>query len=323
VAFLRRHTLADIVVAGATSLGDSVDYLERAGYREKLAPYNVRLMDLNRPPFAKYDVPQAGTIFREYTLSAELMAVDALVSVAKLKAHLSTGVTATMKNLFGIAPVSIYGNPRRYLHAPVRLPRALVDLSLILKPVLGVIDALISSDQREWRGTPVESNLLLAGDNLVATDATAARFMGFHPRDTYPHAPYVFDHNPLLLASEAGVGPVDTDAISVDGLQPHQLFDFSVERKWPPETIEMLHRSTSEQALLYCEQRERFRTEHEGKYVCIADGEVIWSEDSLDGLGSRAEIARRLASPESGLFLKKVGAEADDPEHYEPYREYL
>ena len=323
VAFIRRYSEADILVGGAPSLGDTIDYLDTAGYSQRLAPYGVRLVDLNQPPYAEYGVPGGGTIFRSYTLSAELQKVDAVVSVAKLKAHRSTGVTATLKNLFGMTPVSIYGNPRRYLHAPVRLPRAVVDLSLTLKPVLGVIDALVASDRREWSGTPVETDLILAGDNLVATDATAMRFVGFDPADTYPHPSYVLDHSPVLLAAEAGLGPIAVEQISVDGVQPLRLLDFSVERGWSLDVIEALHRSTAEQALTYQQQRERIRDQYEGQYICMANGEVIWSAASLDSLGSRADMARRLGSAAGALFLKLVGPASEDPEHYAPYQDYL
>jgi len=323
IAFIRRRSEADILVAGGPSMGDTITYLGTAGYPERLAPYGVRLVDLNRPPYAEYAVPDGGTIFRSYTLSAEFQMVDAVIAVAKLKAHKSTGVTATLKNLFGAAPTSIYGNPRRYLHAPVRLPRSVVDLSLTLKPVLGVIDALVASDKREWSGTPVETDLILAGNNLVATDATAMRFMGFDPGSTYPQAPYVFDQNPILLANQAGLGPIGVEEISVDGIQPQGLIDFSVERGWPPDVIEALHRSTAEQALMYQQQREHIRAQYEGQYVCISDGEVIWNAASLDNLGSRADMARRLGSASDALFLKLVGPASDDPEHYAMYQDYL
>jgi uncharacterized protein (DUF362 family) len=323
VAFLRRHSAAEICVAEAATEADVLDYFHRAGYLQRLAPYDVQLVDLNRPPFAEYAVPQGGTIFRSYTLSAEFQAVDAVISVAKLKSHLSTGATATLKNFFAVPPVSIYGDPRRYLHAAVRLPRTVVDMTLVLKPVLGVIDALVCADQQEWYGPPVETNLLLAGDDLVATDATAMRFMGIDPSDNYPHPPYLFDDNPVLLAAGVGLGTLKAEEITIEGPEPRPLFPFAAKRHWQPEVVEALRRSTAEQALLYDQQRERFRSGYEGKHVYIARGEVVWSGDSLNGLPTRGELARKLGDAVSGLFLKRVGPASEDPEIYERYREVL
>lgn len=323
VAFLRQHTDAAILVAEASTGEDTMTVFDLLGYPQRLAEYDVRMVDLNRPPFAEYTVPQGGTIFRSYTLSAEFQSVDAFISVSKLKSHLSTGATVTLKNLFGIPPVPVYGNPRRYVHAFVRLPRTVVDMALILKPVLGVVDALISADRREWQGPAVETNLLLAGDNLVATDATAMRFMGMDPTDTYPHAPYILDHQPVLLSAQAGLGPVSADEIEVDGVQPVRLFDFDIDRHWEPDVVQAVRRSTAEQALLYQREREQFREQHENQYVCIGDGEVIWEGENLASLPRRGELASKLYGVSSGLFLKRVGPASEDPEHYERYEEVL
>lgn len=53
----------------------------------------------------------------------------------------------------------------------------------------------------------MKTNLLLASDNIVAVDATAARFLGFEPSD--------LDH--LREASARGLGPIDRDEIRLLG----------------------------------------------------------------------------------------------------------
>ena len=51
-----------------------------------------------------------GHLFREYWLNHSYADCDVFVSIAKLKEHVTTGVTMSMKNLFGITPCTIYGD---------------------------------------------------------------------------------------------------------------------------------------------------------------------------------------------------------------------
>src|SRR5450756_308126 len=100
----------------------------------------------NEPPYVEVAVPGTPLMFSRYQFSAELMSCDAFVSLAKLKSHLSAGATLCLKNLFGLPPTPVYGRPRRYLHAPIRLPRAIADEGQIFRPILHVIDGLVGQD---------------------------------------------------------------------------------------------------------------------------------------------------------------------------------
>ena len=131
VAWIRERTSAQILIVEGQHYVPMAQRYREVGYEAALAEYGVRFIDATDFPFAEFDVPGGGLMFSSYTLSAELAEVDVTVSVAKMKAHMGTGATGTLKNLFGLAPNDVYGGPLRYLHAPVRLPRVLVDLGLI------------------------------------------------------------------------------------------------------------------------------------------------------------------------------------------------
>ena len=60
--------------------------------------------------YAKVDVPWGGYIFPSYHLNRRYADTDVMVSVAKVKNHITAGVTGAVKNLFGIAPTALYGN---------------------------------------------------------------------------------------------------------------------------------------------------------------------------------------------------------------------
>jgi len=55
-------------------------------------------------------VPGGGHLFSRFELNHSYVDTDVLASLCKLKQHITTGVTLTLKNLFGITPNALYGD---------------------------------------------------------------------------------------------------------------------------------------------------------------------------------------------------------------------
>jgi len=140
--------------------------------------FGVRLLNANDAPVVPVPVPGGGLIHRAVHLNRALADVDAVVSVAKLKAHGTAGVTMTVKNMFGILPRQHYGSTHRnFMHTNYfRLMRIVVDIATTLKPDLGVVDGLVGSDFG-MDHEPREMNVLLAGHDTVPADAVGAAAM--------------------------------------------------------------------------------------------------------------------------------------------------
>ncbi len=60
--------------------------------------------------YARFKVPTGGHLFPAYDLHPIFRDSDVFVSLAKLKEHATTGITMSMKNIFGITPCTIYGD---------------------------------------------------------------------------------------------------------------------------------------------------------------------------------------------------------------------
>ena len=60
--------------------------------------------------YSRFMVPKGGLMFKGYDLNHSYEDCDVFVSLAKLKEHLTAGVTLSMKNCFGITPCTIYGD---------------------------------------------------------------------------------------------------------------------------------------------------------------------------------------------------------------------
>jgi len=125
----------------------------------------------------KIDVPDCETLNR--ITVPRIVKESAIISAAKLKTHMATKVTLGMKNMFGLLPDKFKGK----YHAN-GISKVIVDINAVLKPTLTVIDGFVGMEGRgPTDGDPVKMNLIIAGRDVVATDATAARSMGLDPHE--------------------------------------------------------------------------------------------------------------------------------------------
>ena len=330
VALVRRHYAGELLIGDATTDGPLVTLYERLGLPDVLAPFDVRMVDPNFGDFVEWGRPARPLMFSRYSLQATLADVDAFVSLSTMKSHLAAGTTLTLKNLFGLTPTPVYGGPRRYLHAPIRLPRVLADLAQIFRPVLNVVDGLVGQSQQEWGGPPVRTDVLLVGENTVATDATATRLMGHDPRGDYGAYPYLWERNPLVLAESVGVGPAAAEAIDVRGDFPRDgsgriapIATFDVGRD-VTNNLADVRLAVARQALDYFARRDEYLRDHAGKYIVLAGGRLLAALDDVHQIPRRGELAKKLdESTAAGIFLKRVVPADADPEVFDVYRQVL
>ena len=207
-------------------------------------------------PFTRFSVPHGGHLFPAYDLSSAFAESDVLISMTKIKEHGTAGVTLSIKNLFGITPTTIYGNkvpkdepaPKPYggrqeighmgsrqppssspsekdpttpREGGYRIPRIVADLAAAVPVSLAILDGIetIAGAELPRPGTTeaVSPGVLVAGTNVVNTDAVAMAVMGFDPMADRGKAPFETCDNTLRLAEELGVGTRDLGQIEVAG----------------------------------------------------------------------------------------------------------
>jgi len=206
--------------------------------------------------YANLRVPSGGYMFSAFDFNHSYADTDVMVSLAKMKMHITAGVTLSMKNLFGITPNALYGSEagsedalegRGVLHSPVglekiklpglkpgitsidatwRVPRIVADICSARPIHLAIIDGITSMSGGEgpWcrEAAPIKftsPGVLIAGLNPVSTDAVGTAVMGFdNPRAVRGTKPFQMCDNHLLLAEQAGVGTADLTQIDLRGL---------------------------------------------------------------------------------------------------------
>jgi len=204
--------------------------------------------------YSRFPVPHGGHLFPAFDLNHSYEDCDVFVSIAKLKEHLTAGITLSMKNCFGITPCTIYGDgapedepgivplggrypihmgsrqppkssppevdPKSPREGGYRVPRCVADL-VAARPVhLAIIDGIEAQSGSEGIGPEtrhVKPHVLVAGFNTVCVDAVGAAVMGFDPMADRGRAPFETCDSTLRLAEELGVGTRDPKRIEVIG----------------------------------------------------------------------------------------------------------
>jgi len=180
-AFLRFGASEVLVGEGPGHSRDSVLVLEESGLGDVLVEDRIPFADLNYEQ--GYAVKNLGrrTRLASLTLPATLKRADWVVSVAKLKTHHWTGVTLSMKNLFGLLPGIYYGWPKNVLHWE-GIDQCIFDINATVRPHFAIVDGIVGMEgDGPIMGEPRHAGVIVMGRNLPAVDATCARAMGIDP----------------------------------------------------------------------------------------------------------------------------------------------
>ncbi|MEO0531712.1 MAG: DUF362 domain-containing protein [Planctomycetota bacterium] len=173
---------AEVIVGeGPGHVRDTEVALIESGVGEALQDGSLRFADLNyervawrrnRGRFSKLP----GLYLPESVVSADLV-----VSMPKMKTHHWVGMTASMKNLYGVIPGIKYGWPKNVLHHN-GIPQTVADINSTLPRVVGIVDGIDCMEgDGPILGSPKHMGLIAVGASLPALDATLARVMGLVP----------------------------------------------------------------------------------------------------------------------------------------------
>jgi uncharacterized protein (DUF362 family) len=254
------------VVEGAFVWPASLEeFMLKAGWDPNLllrAAPRVELVNTNLPyrgkkPYTRFPVPNGGLLFPAFDLNTAFAEADVLISMSKMKQHLTAGITLTIKNCFGNSPTTIYGDkvpedepapvpyggrnaighngsrqppksspPEKDPSSPrqggYRIPRFAADLAAAAPVHLALVEGIetIAGAELPRPGYTkfITPGVILAGTNAVTTDTVATAVMGFDPAADRGTAPFQNCDNTMRLAEQLGVGTCDLKQIEVIGV---------------------------------------------------------------------------------------------------------
>ena len=182
------------VVESDATMTNADKAFEATGMAEMCRQNGVEYLNLRHvKDKVKIKIPN-GESLKDITVP-RLVTESAVISAAKMKTHMSTKVTLGMKNIFGLLPDKL----KMKYHAK-GISKVILDINSVLKPHLTVIDGFVALEGKgPVDGTPIEMNVIIAGKDSVATDATAARVMGIDPHEI----------RHIREANQKGMGEID------------------------------------------------------------------------------------------------------------------
>ena len=163
-------------------LRDTAVALQKSGVGSALENARLDFADLNYEPLIRQRNFSQYSSLRGFYLPQSVHEADLVVSMAKMKTHHWSGMTANMKNLYEVLPGIEYGWPKNILHHH-GISETVTAFYATLGKTVTIVDGI---DYMESDGPILgickTMGLVLVGTNLVAVDATIARTRGPDPR---------------------------------------------------------------------------------------------------------------------------------------------
>ena len=158
---------------------------------------------------AEAEFPDA-MVTKNFTYTAYLDEADAIINFCKLKTHGMMGMSASVKNMFGVIPGTF--KPEYHFRFPNHkdFAKMLIDLNAYFaaKTKLCLVDAVVGMEGNgPTQGTPRKIGAVLASKDPHALDLACAHIIGLTPEDVPT----------LEVAKEMGNIPESAEKLTVHG----------------------------------------------------------------------------------------------------------
>ena len=138
-----------------------------------------------------------GKFIKQFNLAKGVLESDGLISLSKMKAHALTRITGSIKNQFGCIPGVLKAEFHSKLPSANSFSKMLVDLNLLIKPRLYIMDGIMAMEGNGPRnGDPRPMHVLLFSTDPVALDASVCKMVNLD-EDLV---------DPIVFGNEFGLG---------------------------------------------------------------------------------------------------------------------
>ncbi|MCL4515616.1 MAG: DUF362 domain-containing protein [Firmicutes bacterium] len=203
-----------LVVATGSGGAPTPQVMKAVGYDRILEEEKIEFVDLNYGPYTDTEIPMPGTVPGRTHFNRLYNETDVLISFTQLKVHEEATVSLGLKNIaMGWPPAEIHGFPKKQTGIHTDLHQWIASMAKKFP-----IDLTILSTDKAMIGTgpsggvAVDSNLIIAGTDPVATDVIGARLLGFLPQAVQ----YLYQ---LILE---GIGEGDVKKMDLRGIPLEQ-----------------------------------------------------------------------------------------------------
>jgi uncharacterized protein (DUF362 family) len=173
---------AEVTVGEAPGhVRDSELVLAESGMDAALGDARLEFADLNYQDVRWLPNRGGNSALDGFYFPRSVVEADLIVSMPKLKTHHWVGMTAALKNMYGVLPGIKYGWPKNVLHH-AGIPQTVCDINASLPPTIAIVDGIVAMQgDGPIMGGAKPLGLIAVGTNATAVDATCARVMGLAP----------------------------------------------------------------------------------------------------------------------------------------------
>lgn len=221
-----------VVGEGPGNQRDTRLLLSQSGFAEKLRHLKIGFVDLNRDQLTSVKLRASYTDLGHLWLPRTVLESDFVVSMPKIKTHHWSGVTLSLKNMFGVVPGAKYGWPKNILHWK-GIQHCVVDLCATVPIHFVIADGIVGMEGNgPLNGAARPLGTIVLADDPVAADATCARLMGLEPSGI-PHiretARFLGNSSPAMIEQLA-------EAVQIPEIPFHVVPEFEYLRVRHSET---------------------------------------------------------------------------------------
>ena len=195
-----------IILAEAAAIGcDTMECLEVSGIKQAALDAGVDdIRDIKADTdLVKMPIEEPTSDIKHVDLPRFLLEADHFVNLPIFKSHVSMVFSCALKNIKGVVQDIVH-----YVMHTTDLAAAMMDLGAIIQPDFTIADMIHPMEgYGPHSGTAADVGCILAGQDMVALDATACRIAGL----SLDEVSY-FD-----AALEKGLGVFDEDLIEIRG----------------------------------------------------------------------------------------------------------
>lgn len=182
---------------------------QKSGLLQVIERTNAKWINFQDGNWVNRSVP-LGKYLHDIYIPEALEKMDLVINAPKLKSHNITVLTGAVKNTFGCLNAELRKTIHREFRDTTRFSHAMLDVYQTITPQLTFLDAIESmeGDSGPINGNSVTTGFVLAGQDGVAVDVTAASITG-HTKEDFPPV--------LKIASIRTIGETDSANIRLLG----------------------------------------------------------------------------------------------------------
>jgi uncharacterized protein (DUF362 family) len=208
IRYIKNYKPSRIVVAAGSGGTLTQQVFEEIGFNKVISEEKIEFVDLNYGPYIEISLNHDIVPLTKINKLCEEM--DVHISFTPIKMHKEATVSLGIKNMaLSWPPAEIHGMPKKKLGIHEDLHNFIAAMGEAVPidiTILSGMNGMIGTGPSD--GKAVNSNLIVAGTDPVATDAVAARLMGFLPQGVH----YLFELH------RRGVGQADVKKIRMLGV---------------------------------------------------------------------------------------------------------